>query len=268
MKLLFKSLLSAMAMLLVAICINAQAPTITWDKFFPGAGEYESGTYTANDIKQSPHGSYVLVGSRKVAATNGYSEVMLMRVDQEGAGISMAAGETHGGTNFEGIPWDQVAYDMIITPDYPNVSYLVTGYRDTTLTNASSPPGLLLMEIWGNGTVLFDSLYHNNNQDYVTGHCIQPAIGGGYIIAGSIREDGGGTEQIMMISLEKNDQGKFDVVDTPYMKVNTVGSNGYATWIRQFGAGYLLGGSRRNDKRNESSAGKINKRDALIIANR
>jgi hypothetical protein len=250
-KFLLPGLLS-MSLFFLATFVIAQPPTVTWDEFFPGAGNYESGSYTSNDVKQSPHGGYVLVGSRKVAAANGYSEVMLMRVDEEGNTIIMGGGETHGGLNFEGIPWDQNAYDMIITPDYPQVSYLVTGYRDTTLTSASSPPGLMLMEIRGDGSVLFDSLYRNNNQDYVKGRCIQPAIGGGYIIAGSIRVDGAGTEQIMMINLEKNDAGKYDVVDMPYMKVNQVGTNGYARWIRQFGAGYLLGGTAYNgDNKND-----------------
>ena len=86
--------LLSISWLLLAICINAQSPMVTWDGFYPV--DYEIGNYTANDIKESPYGGYVLVGSRKVAATNGYSEVMLMRVDEVGAGISMAAGTTGG----------------------------------------------------------------------------------------------------------------------------------------------------------------------------
>ena len=137
-----------------------------WDGFFPGADDYEMGNYTVNDIKQSPYGGYVIVGNRNISAANGYTEVMLMRIDEEGRTIDLSAGATHGGINYEDIPWDQEAYDMIITPHYPQLSYLVTGFRDTTLTSASTPPGLLLMEIWGNGSVLFDSLYHNNNLDW------------------------------------------------------------------------------------------------------
>ncbi len=52
-----------MSLLFLASCIKAQAPTVSWDKFYPG--------------------DYVLVGSRKISAANGYSEVMLLRVDQE-----------------------------------------------------------------------------------------------------------------------------------------------------------------------------------------
>ena len=68
---------------------HAQPPTVTWDEFFPGTGDYELGNYTANDIKENPHGGYVLVGSRKIQATNGYSELLLMRVDEEGDAIRM-----------------------------------------------------------------------------------------------------------------------------------------------------------------------------------
>ena len=228
-------------MLFLATCIKAQAPAVTWYDYYPG--DYESGNYTANDIKQSPYGGFVLVGTRKIQATNGYNEVMVMRFDEEGDEIRMQ--QTFGGVNVDSIPWDQVAYDMIITPT-PHISYLITGFRDTTLTSAETPPGLLLMEIWGDGSVLFDSLYRNYNLDWVMGRCIQPAIGGGYIIAGSIREDGGGTDKIMMVFVKKNLWGKYDVVGMPYLKVDSVGESGYAKWIRQFGDGYLLGGTANN----------------------
>ena len=81
MRRIFKSLLSSLVMLFLATCINAQdPPSVIWYGFFPGAGDYESGNYTANDIKQSPHGDYVIVGNRKISAVNGYSEVVVMRV--------------------------------------------------------------------------------------------------------------------------------------------------------------------------------------------
>lgn len=181
-----------------------------------------------------------MVGSRKIQATNGYSQVMVMRVDEEGNEISM--NQVFGGANSEGIPWDQEAYDMIITPT-PNISYLVTGYRDTTLTSAETPPGLFLTEVWGNGSVLFDSLYFNNNLHHIKGQCIQPAIGGGYIIACDFREDGGGTDQTMVTRMVKNGEGKYEAIDMPSYRVIPVGQSGYARWIRQFGDGYLLGGS-------------------------
>ncbi|MCD4711419.1 MAG: T9SS type A sorting domain-containing protein [Bacteroidales bacterium] len=242
MKRIFKVLLSVVAMLFMATSINAQAPGVTWDGFYPG--DYEEGNYTANDIKLSPYGGYVLAGSRRMLFQSyGYKQVMLMRVDEEGGGIWMQ--QTFEGTSITGIPWDQEAYDMIFTP-LPHITYLVTGYRDTTLTSAETPAGLFLMEITGLGIVNFDSLYFNYNQDQIVGRCIQPAIGGGYIIAGSIREDGGGTEKIMLTRLVKNEDGKYEHTEMPFLVINPVGEGGYASWIRQFGDGYLLGGSAFN----------------------
>lgn len=234
----------SISMLLLATCICAQdPPSVIWYGFYPAPDDYEYGNYTANDIKESPHGGYVITGTRKVSAANGYNEVMVIRVDQEGRTIGMVGGQNHGGTNYEGIPWDQEAYDMFITPDYPHVSYMVTGFRDTTLTSASTPPGLLLMEVWGTGTVLFDSLYYNNNLHHIAGRSIHPAIDGGFIIACSFREDGGGTDQTMVTRLVENEEGKYVNWDVPAYRIIPVGQNGYASWIHQFGDGYLLGGT-------------------------
>jgi len=245
MKLVFKSLLSAMAMLLMVICINAQTPEITWDGNYPRAND--QGNPSANDIKQSPYHDFVIVGSWKIATTNGYSKVMLMQVDWEGNEIDV--NQTFGGENSEGIPWDHEAYDMIITPQ---PSYLVTGYRDTTLTSSASPPGLLLIEILRDGSVQFDSLYFNNNQHWIMGRCIQPAIEGGYIITGSFREDGGGAEQSFVARMVKDENGKYVFADVPSITIIPVGTSGYATWIRQFGDGYLLGGTA-----NEGTGNKL-----------
>ena len=154
--------------------------------------------------------------------------------------MEIEVNQSYGGENSQGIPWDQEAYDMIITPQS---SYLLTGYRDTTLTGDASPPGLILMEIQRDGSVLFDSLYFNNNDHWIMGRCIQPAIEGGYIIAGSIMEDGGGLEQSFVTRMVKDENGKYVFADVPSITVIPVGTSGYATWIRQFGDGYLLAGN-------------------------
>jgi hypothetical protein len=49
----------------VTLVTQLNSPAIwSWEKFYPGTGEYEAGNYTANDIKQSPvEPGFVLVGS-------------------------------------------------------------------------------------------------------------------------------------------------------------------------------------------------------------
>lgn len=239
MKKLYASLLFILSTLILLTEIQAQEPPeVIWDGFYPGT--YETGNYTANDVKQSPFGGYVMVGSRSMTYEgNGYHEAMLMRVTQAGLDFSYQNSFTKFYNN---IPCDQELYDMIFTPG-PQISYLATGYRDRTLLNADTPPGLLLMEVWGNGTVLFDSVYYNNNQHHIMGRCIRPAIDGGYIITGSFAEDGGGTDQSFVTRMVKNEYDEYVFADFPIMKIIPAGTSGYARWIQQFGGGYLLGGT-------------------------
>ena len=89
-----KNLLSGLmsiALIFLSTILIAQAPTVSWEKYYPRPGQYEAGNYTTNAIKQSPvEPGFVLVGSRSMKwKGNGYAEVMVMRIDQEGAAISM-----------------------------------------------------------------------------------------------------------------------------------------------------------------------------------
>ena len=177
-----------------------------------------------------------------------------MRVDKDGGFIDMDntfTGSTIDQIYVDGvwvtdtIPWDQVAYDMAFSFAEDN-RYLITGFRDTTLLSAETPPGLFLMEVRGDGRVAFDTLYKNDNLDWIMGRCIYPDLEGGYIIAGSIMEDGGGPEKIMLTRVKKNEQGAYEIVTYPGLfRVNPVGTFGYATWVRPYEDGYLVGGSAR-----------------------
>ncbi len=248
----------SMSLIFLSSLIIAQAPTVTWDKFLPLPGEYETGNYTANEIKEASTGeSSVIVGSRSMSwKGNGYKEVMVMRIDHEGESIQM--NEIFTGTSYdelyEGeewvpyqVPWDQEAYDMAFSFAEDN-RYLITGYRDTTLLSAETPPGLFLMEVRGNGNVAFDTLYKNNNLDWIIGRSIYPDLEGGYIIAGSIMENGESPEKIMMTRVKKDEHGAYDIVTFPGLfRVNPVGDNGgYASWVRPFGNGYLVAGTAFN----------------------
>jgi len=159
----------SISLIFLSTLLIAQAPTLAWDKYYPRPGQYEAGNYTTYEIKQSPVTTgYVLVGSRGMSwKGNGYSEVMVMRIDQDGNDIAM--NNTFTGTTIDQIyrdgvwvtdtiPWDQVAHDVAFSFAEDN-RYLITGYRDTTLLSSETPPGLFLLEIRGNGNVAFDTLF-------------------------------------------------------------------------------------------------------------
>jgi hypothetical protein len=44
----------------------------------------------------------------------------------------------------------------------------------------------------------------------------------------------------------RNEEGKYVTADVPSYRTIPVGLSGYATWIRQFGDGYLIGGTASN----------------------
>jgi subtilisin-like proprotein convertase family protein len=50
----------------------------------------------------------------------------------------------------------------------------------------------------------------------------------------------------MLTRLVKNEDGKYEHTNMPFYKVIPVGQSGYATWIRQYGNGYMMGGSAIN----------------------
>lgn len=257
MKKLYSSLLSASVLFIASTTLLSQVPEVIWDDHYPP--DYTIGNYTANDIKESPYpGSYVIVGSRNMTwKENGYNEVLVMRVDDDGGSPRM--NETFTGTimdsiydgrhyEWDTIPWDQVAYDMMFIQE-EDLRYLITGYRDTTLVSdlmGESPPGLFLMEVRGDGRVAFDSLYFNHTLHHMHGYSIAPAIGGGCIIAGLIRENGESPDKILVTHMAKDDEGRWESPITPVFKAIGVGESGYARWVRKFAGGYLLGGTAYN----------------------
>lgn len=246
----------SISLIFLSVLISAQAPTVAWDKYYPPPGEYEAGNYTTYEIKQDPVTTgIVLVGSRGMTwKGNGYNEVMVMRIDEDGQSIAMD--NTFTGTSIDQIyedgewvtydvPWSQVANDVTFSYAEDN-RLLITGYRDTTLLSSETPPGLFLMEVRGDGRVAFDTLYKNDNLDWIEGYCIYPDLEGGYIIAGSILEDGSSPEKIMLTRVKKNEQEEYEIVTFPGLfRVNEVGTGGYATWVRPYGEGYLVGGNAR-----------------------
>jgi len=257
MKKLYSFLLFALSALILSTEIQAQEPPeVTWSGYFPAA--YEIGNYTADEVKQTLDGGYIMAGSRSMTHQGyGYHEAMVMRIDQEGNEIEMQ--QTFPGFQIDTIknqsgevtdiiytPWDQQIYDLIITPK-PQ-TYLATGFRDTTLLGAATNAGLMLIEFDGDGNVLFDSLYYNDNLHRVMGRCIRPAIEGGYIIIGSFAQDDGGLEQTFITRMVKDESDEYVFADSPIINLIEEVSGGYATWIQQFQDGYLMGGKAYKDQ--------------------
>ncbi|NOR33323.1 MAG: hypothetical protein GQ579_01445, partial [Bacteroidales bacterium] len=244
-KFLLPGLLS-LTLLLLTINMNAQAPTILWNNLYPSTAPVED--HMSNMIMEDPYGGIVIVGNKRFPSqTNPYHEVLVIRLNKDGYPIWI---KSFGGTktyNDVEYPWTQEANDMVMTPEG---NYLITGYRDTTSYNMDSPPGVFLLEISPAGQVITDTLYYNRNNDQLVGHSIRPAPGGGYIIAGKIREEDAGRDDIMMISLKKDEHGEYNNIGLNLIqvnKVNEVATTGYATWVRPFGDGYLLAGQCRDD---------------------
>jgi hypothetical protein len=242
MRKLYTFLLFALSTIILSTEILAQdPPDVVWEGYYPTS--YSMGNYTANDVKQTLDGGYMMVGSRNMTwNTYGYNQVMFMKLNDNGVMVMNEIFEGFENTN----PGDQELFEVIITPE-PN-TYLATGFRDSTLTSDGTPPGLMLIEFDGDGNVLFDSLYYNDNLHRVIGRCIRPAIEGGYIIIGSFAQDGGGTEQTFITRMVKDESDAYVFADSPIIKLIDAGSSGYATWIQQFQDGYLMGGTAYRDQ--------------------
>jgi hypothetical protein len=248
MKKLTISALLTLSILFLAASLRAQAPTVTWDDFYPT--DYASGNYTANVIIETPSGEIVVVGNLRFASqTYPHNDVLVMRLNNDGSTIWV---KSYGGIKIDSVlvgqdeyqsvevPWDQEAYDMYLTQEG---NYLITGFRDTTSHNASTPAGLLLLEISPSGEVITDTLMYNFNQDVLIGRSIQPDINYGCVIVGSFREEGSGTEKTLLLALVKDENGIYRSKNYPIIGTVPVGQSGYASWIRPFGDGYMIAGS-------------------------
>ena len=250
MKKLTLLLVPSVALFLFANLLQAQAPVIQWDDFYPP--DYESNNFSCATILEEPSGGIVVVGSRRFESqTNPHNEVLVMRLDSEGeclwyksfGGIRTVYKKDEEGVIVDTLyyPWDQIANDMVITPAG---NYLITGFRDTTSIEGNTPRGLLLMEVSPAGDLIFDSLYYKGPGDELEGYSISPTgWAGGYVIAGSIRVGSSGGDHLMMLILNRNQQGHYDIAE-PLIQKMELGLFGYPRWVRRFEDGYLLAGTR------------------------
>ena len=254
-----------------ATYVNAQAPVITWDDYYP---DYEQNvSFQAKDILETPTGSIVILGEKRYASqTNPYNNVLVIRLNKDGY---MIWAKEYGGIHLDFIrdtgnvvidtletPWTHEVNSMILTPEG---NYLITGYRDTTtaLSKVYSPPGLLIMELAPSGEVVFDSLYYNFNLTKRMGYDIQPTdyygFDEGYIVTGMGQNDGTGPDLIMLAGFIRDPEEGYKMAELPYNKPVDIGATGYARWVRSVPDGYLLAGTCYADQDNHIFLMETNK---------
>ena len=221
-----------------------------WANFYPP--DWEANSFTAEGIIEITNGGLVVVGTRRFESLTSepHNEVLVMRIDVDG---HMIWHKSYGGLHYVYredpdthkidtiiTPWEQVANDMLQTPEG---NFLITGFRDYT-TSAESPNGVLLMEISPAGQVLFESVFYHQGLDNCEGFSIAPAIGGGYVIAATLRAEGyGQNDQMMLLRIEKGVDALYENHEYP-LSVNTqLGIYTHPRWIRQLLGGYLVGGT-------------------------
>jgi len=229
---------------------NAQELPVRWANFYPP--DWEVNNFSAEKIIEITNGGLVVAGTRRFESlTQPHNEVLVMRIDVDG---HMIWEKSFGGLYTRYVlneetdeidtiitPWEQVANDMLQTPEG---NFLITGFRDYTADFADTPNGVLLMEVSPSGGVVYDSVFYNFGQDDCEGFSIAPAIGGGYVIAATLKREGFGTnDQMMLLRFEKNSEGLYENHEYPKSVDTQLGIYTHPRWIRQLMGGYLVAGT-------------------------
>ncbi len=159
-------------LIVIAICMTScdddiksvPSETDAFVKFFGGIKTQEG-----NDIKQTPDGGYILVGST-TSFGNGGSDVYVVKVDALG---NEEWSHTYGGPN------DDYGKSVQLTQDG---GYVIAG--DFQQTNNSSD--IYMLKINASGELIFEHTFSNNLADSDEfGNEIKPTLDGGFIIVGT-----------------------------------------------------------------------------------
>ena len=250
MKRIFRSSLLLLSFLCLIQLANSQELPVRWAEFFPT--DWEANNFTAEKIIEITNGGIVVAGTRRFESlTQPHNEVMVMRIDVDG---DMIWQKSFGGETVDYIrdstgavtdtiytPWEQVAHDMLQTHEG---NFLVTGFRDESSDRTPSSNHLLLIEISPSGEVITESSFlYINMYDY-EGYSIAPAIGGGYVVAATLRADGFGSNDLMMLlRLQKGAEGLYVNYESPWSVNSQLGIYTHPRWIRPLMSGYLVAGT-------------------------
>lgn len=240
MKLLKISRLTLFTYLFVALLFSCEDEKITnpqeaeaFVKFYGGIKTQEG-----NDVKQTPDGGYILVGST-TSFGNGGSDVYVVKVDAFG---NEEWSNTYGGPN------NDYGKSVQLTPDG---GYVIVG--DFQQANATSD--IYMLKINETGSIVFEHTFSNNLSDSNEfGNEIKLTLDGGYIIVGTTSNPDG----------VKNGPFDFYLVKTD--------SNGNLQWQRTRGfensaesgnsviqiddQNYIVIGTASNARENDGQMGK------------
>ena len=250
MKKIFKLSLLLLPLFGLVQTTTAQGLPVRWAEFFPT--NWEANNFSVEKIIEITNGGIVVAGNRRFESlTQPHNEVMVMRIDVDG---DMIWQKSFGGETVDYIrdstgavsdtiytPWEQVANDMLQTHEG---NFLVTGFRDQSSERTPSSNKLLLIEISPSGEVITESSFLYLDKYDCEGFSIAPAIGGGYVVAATLRADGyGSNDMMMLLRLQKNAEGLYVNYESPWSVNSQLGIYTHPRWIRPLMSGYLVGGS-------------------------
>ncbi|MDC8105570.1 T9SS type A sorting domain-containing protein [Chryseobacterium sp. B21-037] len=132
-----------------------------------------------NQIRQTPDGSYVVIGSYNFSSTD-TSDFWILKLDPSGVVIWE---KTYGGTSREN------PYDIQNTSDN---GYILVGYTqssDGDITGNHGQGEVWMLKLNSSGDLQWQKTFGGTSSDY--GEAIQRTLDGGYIIAGNAQSTNG-----------------------------------------------------------------------------
>lgn len=169
-----KKLVGCFILLSGLLSVQAQSPTVVWQKLYGGSGEE-----IANKVKQTVDGGYIVAGyttssNGDVTSNHGNYDYWVLKLDATGA---IEWQKTYGGT------FDDRANDVEQTSDG---GYIVVGVSESTngdITNYRGDKDFWVLKLSADGTIEWQKKYGGDDKE--TAYSVKQTTDGGYIVAGN-----------------------------------------------------------------------------------